>query len=857
MRYYTPPSGTIDLQTEGWYTPPASPINLDSAGGYTAPDYTAATLDGAGHYTRPPYMAVTFKFPYRAPHASAINLDNPSGYSAPPFPLVWFADGYQPPAHNQLSFDCPGDYQAPPYTAANFGMPVLPPEHLAISINAQGPSSTTRISLTPITPSYTLSINATGPSAEASLQISLDVPETSISITAEGPRSQAQIQVQAEMPVYPISINASGNAAATSITVEWGQRVPGASLTTDSGGFGTRMGWNDAPSKPQTLHGQWQNAERVNQATGSAWEDAQHRDSHTAMPHNQMAQLDGTDQITWGAFGTADRANHQTYTQPPALDREQAKPWGDFERTPGIEPQHPYIYPPAKDRGQQQPWFSTELFQPRTPWMPPPEPEPRHEPEPQPVPPGSYTAPAYTSADLDCPSGYQPPQFDYYDEWTDLGKWRRFYRVAVNFGSLQWEEWRPTPIDWPPKPVEANRPSDSSLTAAHDQMQHHDQANRVPWGTGSWTRPYPDYGPDIPWPNDPTEDPAERPPQPDIREVYLFMPNITLYRLPDGAEFEATQCVWSTDRDSWGWRFTANLKRDTDLAIIKPTSNGPVEIGCEINGHTFTALVESYGRTRQHGNTRYTITGRSRTAWLSDPYAPQRSKALTAAYSAAALAEQELANTGFTLQWNAQDWLIPAGSYSYDQLDPIAAIKRLAEAAGYMLQSHPELKQLIVSPRYRVDPHKWTEPTTALDAILPADLITQDGSTFRTAPAYNRAIVTGGPAGGVIVTVTREGTAGDILAPMATDDLITHSDAGYQLGRSLIAEGGTWEEMNITTMLTQAGQAPGLLLPGHLVEIQDTDDTYPVVIDGTSITATSSDTEIKVRQQLTAERRIW
>jgi hypothetical protein len=92
---------------------------------------------------------------------------------------------------------------------------------------------------------------------------------------------------------------------------------------------------------------------------------------------------------------------------------------------------------------------------------------------------------------------------------------------------------------------------------------------------------------------------------------------------------------------------------------------------------------------------------------------------------------------------------------------------------------------------------------------------------------------------------------------MATDDLITHSDAGYQRGRSLIAEGGTWEEMNITTMLTQAGQAPGLLLPGHLVEIQDTDDTYPVVIDGTSITATSSDTEIKVRQQLTAERRIW
>ncbi|GAB0151735.1 hypothetical protein [Marinobacterium sp. BA1] len=814
--YYTPAHHQLDLAQEGSYTPPGA-------------DSTA------------------FELPYRTPLPNALNLDNPSGYEAPPAYIVAFPADYQTPAHDQLHLDCPAGYAAPAADACNFGFPVLPPEFIGLSINATAPASTTQIRLSVLNPGTTLSINAAGPASSLHLQINPTAPATRLSINAHAPSSQSQIRIDAEVPVYPISINATGQAATVSIRVEWGQRIPGASLTTEGGGFGTRMGWNDAPSKPQQYHGQWQNAERVNQTTGSTWEDAQRIDSHTDLPHNQMQQLDGTDQLPWGTFDSADRDNQQGYTQPPALDLRQAKPWGDFEHTPAAEPQSQYIYPPAKDRGQQQPWFSTELFQPRTYWVPAP---PKEWP---PLQPGTYTQ-AATGADLDCPSGYDQPQPSSYLEWTNSGQWQRWHYRNVNFGEVT-EEDVTDPVPWPPNPVEANRPSDSAWVGAHDQMQHSDLETEHPWGAGSWSRPTPDYGWDGGWDNEQPE-PAERPQQPIIHEVYLFMPNITLYRLPDGTEFEATQCVWSTDRDSWGWRFTANLKRDADLAIIKPTSNGLKEIACEINGHTFTALVESYGRNRQHGNTGYTISGRSRTAWLSDPHAPLRSKALTAAYSAAALAEQELANTGFSLQWNAQDWLIPAGSYSYNQLNPISAIKRLAEAAGYMLQSHPELKQLIVSPRYRVDPHNWSQPTTALDAILPSDFIIQESGGFREKPAYNRAIVTGGLAGGVIVTVTRDGTAGDILAPMATDDLITHSDVGYQRCRALIAEGGTWEEMNITTMLTQSGQAPGLLLPGHLVEIQDTDDTYPVIIDGTSITATSSDTEIKVRQQLGVQRRM-
>jgi hypothetical protein len=766
-------------------------------------------------YTAPAGTAVDFDFTdsgYTPPAGGAVNFDF---YNVPPHQGTLSAELDAPTAGMLVQHDDPS------------GLPII---SAVIDATLDGPSATLAAEFHP--PHIaTLAADLDPPTAEASAQFTrihiasataiLDAPQADMLADFFNGRV---ITLQATLDAPTASVSAArGNTATATATfelpdiqigTEWGAKIPvaGISDSTSAGGGGFK--WGRAAAADRALTAISDAMRRIEPETESGWQEGQAADAAPAMPHNQMITLDDGAQVPYSTHIARDRQNRQGYIVPPAQDQSGSMLWDRFSAEPSATPGHGYGYPPPKDKEKWKLWMHVDYWANKLPrW------DTR-----------DYTPPVNNAVNFDfSDSGYDPDM------------------LALDFS------WG-TPSPYPNQPI---MPTDPSTGIGHNVPPTIDQINRVPWGTGSWTRPYPDYGPDIPWPNDPTEDPAERPPQPDIREVYLFMPNITLYRLPDGAEFEASQCVWSTDRDSWGWRFTANLKRDTDLAIIKPTSNGPVEIGCEINGHTFTALVESYGRSRQHGNTRYTISGRSRTAWLSDPYAPQRSKALTAAYSAAALAEQELANTGFSLQWNAKDWLIPAGSYSYDQLDPIAAIKRLAEAAGYMLQSHPELKQLIVSPRYRVDPHKWTEPTTALDAILPADLITQDGSTFRTAPAYNRAIVTGGPAGGVIVTVTRDGTAGDILAPMATDDLITHSDAGYQRGRSLIAEGGTWEEMSITTMLTQAGQAPGLLLPGHLVEIQDTDDTYPVVIDGTSITATSSDTEIKVRQALTAERRIW
>lgn len=402
----------------------------------------------------------------------------------------------------------------------------------------------------------------------------------------------------------------------------------------------------------------------------------------------------------------------------------------------------------------------------------------------------------------------------------------------------------------------AIHPVQPGVTIQHGAPEKVDDARRVTWGAGSWTRPLPDYAWSPGWENE-QEPAAERPEQPQIQEVYIFMPSITLYRMPDGTEIEATNVSWSTDSDSWAWRFSATLADPSQLSLLKPDSNGPREIGCEINGHLFTGMVKGYSPSRSFdGGQTVTISGVSLSGWLSDPHAPTSSKLITAPYNAQQLAELELQYTGWTIDWQTEDWLIPAGAYSYESLTPMSAVKRIAESVGAIVQSHQSDKTLIIKPRYPVSPHKWSDPSTTLDAILPADLVQQISADYTSLPEYNRAIVAGGATGGVIVTLTRDGTAGDELAPQVTDDLITAQYAGYERARNEIAKGGAWETMNLVTWLTQNGEAPGLLLPGYLVEMQDTDETYPVQITGTTVSVQSSEDELQVRQSLTAERSV-
>src|SRR5699024_10555471 len=144
-------------------------------------------------------------------------------------------------------------------------------------------------------------------------------------------------------------------------------------------------------------------------------------------------------------------------------------------------------------------------------------------------------------------------------------------------------------------------------------------------------------------------------------------------------------------------------------------------------------------------------------------------------------------NTGWTLDWQAPDWTVPGGVWSYQELTPMQAILQIVEAAGASIQSHPSEQTLSVAPRYPVSPWDWA--TTTADAVLPAAQVVGERGRWAPRPAYN-AIYVAGQAGGVLVHVKRRGTAGELVAPMQLHRLTTDVPVGQERGRNELAASG-------------------------------------------------------------------
>jgi len=636
--------------------------------------------------------------------------------------------------------------------------------------------------------------------------------EHEITVSADLPSVESDIVILSGS-IVTIVVAGEAPAVGSNIYISWGADAPSASVvassTADSNGG---MRWGVGSLADNEKHIPFDSMTKINTSTLSEWDKQEEKNTEPLMGFGVIPQKYAYASSHWGLFDLhQDKVSAVANKYIPPLNNSKSLLWALFSQAIDRGLSEPWIVPPAKDAVSEYLYQRVDLWEEKRIW------DTR-----------DYTPPPGNAVNFN---------------FTDNGYVADPLNVNFEWGSIS------------PYGNQPIKPTDPFLSIGHNVPSKTEESRDVVWGEGSWTRPDPDYESNPSWTVEP-EEAAERPPQPAIREVYIFMPSLTLYRTPDGTEFEAVDVSWSTDQDSWGWIFSATLKRSEDIALLRPDGNGPKEIACEINGHVFSGVVEGYGLSRLFGQTSYTIKGRSLSAWLSEPYAPIRSKAIASPYTASQLAEQELIYTDWVLDWQAPDWSIPANAYSYDSLDPIAAIKRLADAVGAVVHTHQSSKTIIVKPRYPVSPHKWTDPATALDAILPIEMIQQSGSEYSRLPLYNRAISAGGAEGGVIVTLTRDGTAGDELAPLVVDSLITAQTAGYERGRNEIAKGGSWETMRIETLLTDSGVAPGLMLPGNLVEVQDTTETYPVQINSTGVKAAWGDNGLSIRQSLSADRSL-
>lgn len=319
-----------------------------------------------------------------------------------------------------------------------------------------------------------------------------------------------------------------------------------------------------------------------------------------------------------------------------------------------------------------------------------------------------------------------------------------------------------------------------------------------------------------------------------VRRVYFVINNVTLHRLPDGLPVPVFNLSLSLDAASWTWGFEALLPAAAESLVAPGSNGGPVELVASVNGTAFRVLAESISRERVFGDASIRISGRGRNAVLAAPYAPVMNFHQPQARTARQLMDDVLTLNGIPLGWNIDwgltDWNVPAGVFT-QQGTWMEALIAISSAAGGYLIPHPSDQSIHVRHRYPAAPWDWA--TVMPDFVLPVDAVARESLRWVEKPGYNRVFVSGEDVG-VLGQVTRAGTAGDVLAPMVVDTLITEAAAARQRGIAVLADTG--QQIEVSLRLPVLAET-GIIEPGAFVEYQDGSVTRLGLVRSTQIEA--------------------
>ncbi|MGU3628002.1 hypothetical protein, partial [Comamonas sp. C24C] len=328
--------------------------------------------------------------------------------------------------------------------------------------------------------------------------------------------------------------------------------------------------------------------------------------------------------------------------------------------------------------------------------------------------------------------------------------------------------------------------------------------------------------------------------------VYMQVHNLTAHLLPSLEPVVLTNVTIAADDDSYCWSLSANGPEHL-LDQLAPVGGLPQRLQVGIDGMQFVFAVTSTARSRSFDRRRVAVQGISVTAMLGSPYMPKQAWLSTSVATAQQLAVSALEFSGVDLDWQIPDWQVPAGAWSF-QGTPLQAVLRMADSVNAVVRSHRTAEQLIVAPRYPVLPWEWGAAVP--DVQMPAAVIVTDELRPDPRAEYNAIYVAGGSVGGVLGHVVRSLSARDKLAPQIQDDLITHADAARMRGSWALAASGNKLQHSISMPVLTGGTNPGILNPGQLLEVADTDGIWRGLVRGVSVSASMP----RVRQQVTVER---
>lgn len=319
------------------------------------------------------------------------------------------------------------------------------------------------------------------------------------------------------------------------------------------------------------------------------------------------------------------------------------------------------------------------------------------------------------------------------------------------------------------------------------------------------------------------------------RKAYIVQNQITLTRLDTGAELQAHSFGMTLDYQSWTWSWQASLHHTAAAHLGRDAQGNPADLLATVNGVQFRLRLERVARDRRHlPQERYSVSGKGRAAILDAPWAPQMQFGNPLAeYTAQQLAVNALTINGVPIgwgvDWQLEDWLVPAGAWAL-QGSYIAAINDIAQAAGGYVQPHNTDPVLRILHKYPTAPWEWG--TVTPDFEIPSALAEVESTEFIDKPIYNRVFV-GGQGTGVFGPLTRAATPGDKIAPQVMHPLITAAAAWRQRGRAELSDVGKQERIRISLPVLAE---TGVITPGQFVRYRTgPQQTQTGIVRGTAI----------------------
>lgn len=338
------------------------------------------------------------------------------------------------------------------------------------------------------------------------------------------------------------------------------------------------------------------------------------------------------------------------------------------------------------------------------------------------------------------------------------------------------------------------------------------------------------------------------------RRTYVVLNQIEVVRLPDRLPIHADSVSLAGGRDAWCWDARLSLADPAQLAQLQPTVDGPRSVEISLNGYKWVVAIEAFDKGKVFGAEEVSVSGRSVTAQLADPYAPARTAETTLARTMVQLADAEVDGSAITVSYGTLSWLVPAGAWYYEGLTPMSALVRIAEASGGVVQSHPSDPVVEIRPRYPVSPWAWT--TTTPDVTIPDDVVTGTRLQLQSRPMFD-AVICAGEHVGVSARVRRDGELGQTYAPQQVDQLLTHADGVRERGRNVLSDRGGQASVDHDLPLfaapLQPGQ-PGLVLPLMLARRESAAETWHGLVTAVRIEARRQERAVEIVQTVTIER---